>query len=51
MPIAADGVAFIRAVRQRWPDLPLAVVTSDVEDLQALLRAPSCPLLVVSKPV
>jgi CheY-like chemotaxis protein len=51
MPHAADGVAFIRAVRHSWPDVPLAAVTSYAEDLADLLGTPYCPLLILSKPV
>lgn len=29
LPFAADGIGFVRAVRRRWPELPLAVVTRD----------------------
>ena len=51
MPSAADGVAFIRTVRRRWPELPLAAVTGYADDLSDLLGTPDCPLLILSKPV
>jgi CheY-like chemotaxis protein len=51
MPSAAEGVAFIRTVRRRWPELPLAAVTSYAEDLRDLLGTADCPLLILSKPV
>jgi CheY-like chemotaxis protein len=51
MPSAADGVAFIRTVRRRWPELPLAAVTGYAADLADLLGTPDCPLLILSKPV
>jgi len=51
MPRAADGVAFIRSVRRRWPELPLAAVTGYAEDLNELLGTPDCPLLILGKPV
>jgi CheY-like chemotaxis protein len=51
MPSTADGVAFIRTVRRRWPELPLAAVTGYVDDLADLLGTPDCPLLILSKPV
>jgi CheY-like chemotaxis protein len=51
MPGTADGVAFIRAVRRRWPDLALAAVTGYADDLADLLGTPDCPLLTLSKPV
>ena len=51
MPSAADGVAFIRTVRRRWPELPLAAVTGHAEDLNELLGTPDCPLLILGKPV
>jgi CheY-like chemotaxis protein len=51
MPSTADGVAFIRTVRRRWPELPLAAVTGYADDLADLLGTPDCPLLILSKPV
>jgi CheY-like chemotaxis protein len=51
MPSAAEGIAFIRTVRRRWPELPLAAVTGYAEDLTDLLGTPDCPLLILSKPV
>jgi CheY-like chemotaxis protein len=51
MPSTADGLAFIRTVRRRWPQLPLAAVTGYAEDLADLLGTPDCPVLILSKPV
>jgi CheY-like chemotaxis protein len=51
MPGAADGVAFIREVRRRWPELPLAALTGYAQDLAELLGTPECPLLILAKPV
>jgi len=42
---------FIRAVRRRWPRLPVAAVTSSVANLAALLGTPESPVLVVLTPV
>ena len=50
MPTAADGTGFIRAVRRRWPELPLAAVTGYAEDLADLRGSPECPVLIVPKP-
>jgi DNA-binding transcriptional regulator YhcF (GntR family) len=50
VPDPADGVAFIRAVRRRWPDLPLAAVTAYPDDLADLHGTPECPVLVIAKP-
>ena len=46
-----DGAEFIRAVRRRWPRLPVAAVTSSVANLAALLATPESPVLVVLTPV
>jgi CheY-like chemotaxis protein len=51
MPTSADGISFIRTVRRRWPELPLAAVTGHAEDLADLLRTADCPVLILSKPV
>ena len=62
MPEAADvvgflplspgqaGVEFIRTVRRRWPELPLAAVTGYPDDLADLHGTPECPVLIVPKP-
>ena len=51
MPGTADGLAFIRTVRRRWPGIPLAAVTAFPADLEALVGTPEWPILVVTKPV
>jgi CheY-like chemotaxis protein len=51
MPGPADGIAFIRTVRQRWPAVPLAAVTAYPADLDALVGTPEWPILVLTKPV
>jgi DNA-binding transcriptional regulator YhcF (GntR family) len=50
VPTATDGIAFIRAVRRRWPDLPIAAVTGYPDDLAGLLGTAESPILVLSKP-
>jgi CheY-like chemotaxis protein len=50
MPTPEAGVEFIRAVRRRWPDLPLAAVTAYPGDLAALHGSPEWPVLVIPKP-
>ena len=50
MPATADGVAFIREVRRRWPTLPLAALTAYPNDLAELHGTPECPILVLAKP-
>jgi PAS domain S-box-containing protein len=42
---------FIRAVRRRWPRLPLAAVTSSAANLAALLGTPESPVLMVPAPL
>ncbi len=51
MPEKKDGIEFIRSVRRRWPDLPMAVLTGFAEDLTELHGTPEWPVLVLSKPV
>ena len=51
MPDIADGVEFIRTVRQRWPGLPLAAITGYPDDLARLHGTPECPVLILAKPV
>ncbi|HWP29667.1 MAG TPA: response regulator, partial [Chloroflexota bacterium] len=50
MPTTGDGIAFIRAVRRRWPALPVAAVTGYPGDLDALHGTPECPVLILPKP-
>jgi CheY-like chemotaxis protein len=50
MPTARAGLAFMRAVRQRWPEIPLAAVTGDPGDLDELLGYPESPVLILRKP-
>jgi CheY-like chemotaxis protein len=51
MPTAADGTAFIRTVRRRWPELPVAAITGYPDDLAPLHGTPECPVLILAKPV
>lgn len=51
MPNKEDGIEFIRTVRRRWPQLPLAVLTGFADDLSELHGTPEWPVLVLSKPV
>ncbi len=51
LPEAADGIAFIRTVRRRWPAVPLAAVTGFPGDLDELFDTPEWPVLVLTKPV
>jgi two-component system nitrogen regulation response regulator NtrX len=50
LPNAYDGVDFIRAVRRRYPDLPIAALTAYPGDLTALHGTPESPILVIPKP-
>jgi len=51
MPAKEDGLRFIRTIRRRYPDLPIATVTAYPDDLAELHGTPDCPYLVLSKPV
>lgn len=50
MPTPEPGIAFIRTVRRRWPDLPLIAVTAYPSDLAALHGSPEWPVLIIPKP-
>jgi DNA-binding transcriptional regulator YhcF (GntR family) len=50
MPDKRDGIEFIRSVRRRWPDLPLAALTGFPDDLAELHGTPECPILILAKP-
>jgi signal peptidase len=50
MPTSNAGLDFIRAVRRRWPELPLAAVTGYPDDLAELHGTPECPVLILPKP-
>lgn len=51
LPRKSDGVSFVQAVRRRWPDLPLAVVTAHPDDLADVIGTSESPMLVVAKPL
>lgn len=51
MPDPQSGIEFIRTVRRRWPQLPLAAVTAFAADLEGLHGTPDCPILVLAKPI
>lgn len=51
MPLAADGIDFLRTVRRRWPGLPLVAVSAYPDDLAELHGTPDHPILVITKPV
>ena len=50
MPDKETGINFIRAVRRRWPNLPLAAITGYPDDLSELHGTPECPVLILPKP-
>jgi CheY-like chemotaxis protein len=50
MPDRTAGIDFIRIVRRRWRDVPLAALTGYPDDLAPLHGTPDCPILVVPKP-
>ena len=51
MPLPEEGIAFIRAVRQHWPHMPLAAVAGYPDDLAPLHGTSDCPVLIIPKPV
>ncbi len=46
-----EGIAFIRAVRHRWPSLPFVAVTGYPDDLAPLHGTSDCPVLIMAKPI
>jgi DNA-binding transcriptional regulator YhcF (GntR family) len=50
-PTPADGVRFIRLVRNRWPTVLLAALASDLAQLAPLRGTQEWPLLIVSMPI
>ena len=50
LPDKDSGRDFIRAVRRRWPTLPLVAVTGYPEDLNGLHGTPECPVLILPQP-
>lgn len=50
LPEAEDGIEFIRSVRRRYPELPVAAVTGFPGDLVALHDTPESPILILPKP-
>jgi len=51
MPEREAGIEFIRTVRRKRPDLPLAAITGYPDDLAELHGTSDCPTLVILKPV
>jgi CheY-like chemotaxis protein len=51
MPATSDGVTFIRTVKRRWSEVPLAAITTYPDDLAELHGRPECPVLILARPV
>jgi len=51
LPATSDGVSFIRTVKRRWPEVPLAAITASPDDLAELHGRPECPVLILTKAV
>ena len=49
-PDQEDGLAFVRAVRRRWPDLALGIITRSPEDLAGLHGSREAPVLLLTMP-
>ena len=49
-PDGQGGLAFVRAVRRRWPDLALAVITRAPADLAGLHGTREAPVLLLATP-
>ena len=50
VPDQQDGFAFVRAVRRRWPDLALGVITRSPADLAGLHGTRESPVLLLAQP-
>jgi DNA-binding transcriptional regulator YhcF (GntR family) len=51
LPTPREGTQVIRALRSRWPHLPLAVIVTDLSDLTELFGTSEWPLHILPKPV
>jgi DNA-binding transcriptional regulator YhcF (GntR family) len=51
LPVRETGLRCIRAIRVRWPDLPLCALTDDADDLALLHGRPECPVMTLARPV
>jgi DNA-binding transcriptional regulator YhcF (GntR family) len=49
-PDQQDGLAVVRAVRRRWPDLALGIITRAPEDLAGLHATREWPVLLLATP-
>ena len=50
LPDPEAGLAIVRAVRRRWPDLAVAVITRSPEDLAGLHGTREAPVLLLATP-
>jgi DNA-binding NtrC family response regulator len=50
VPDRETGIAFIRTVHERWPDIPIAAITGYPYDLTQLHNERECPALIIHKP-
>jgi DNA-binding transcriptional regulator YhcF (GntR family) len=50
LPDRQDGLAVVRAVRRRWPDLALAIITRSPEALVGLHGTREAPVLLLTTP-
>ena len=50
LPDPEAGLAFVRAVRRRWPDLALGIITRSPEDLAGPHGTRESPVLLLATP-
>ena len=50
LPDQQAGITFVRAVRRRWPDLALGIITRSPEDLAGLHGTRESPVLLLAMP-
>lgn len=51
LPTVGAGTAFVRAVYEQAPAMPVGVIVGAVEELEALFDAPAWPLFVIPTPI
>jgi DNA-binding transcriptional regulator YhcF (GntR family) len=51
VPTPARGTEIVKAIRSRWPRLPLAIIATTLDDLAGLFTSAEWPLHVLPKPI
>jgi two-component system response regulator BaeR len=51
LPTSREGAALVRALRQRWPQLPVVAMIAALDDLADLFGTAEWPLQIIPKPI